>query len=189
MEYSLGPIVPFFFLFILAYLLTRNQGSLEYLVERRKNASTNLPNRIRRYNMLLLVILVAAVFVLFLLQDFIGAGIEQLLHLLRSLLAGLVQLYLWLVGLFSSEDTETVIGEESMMESQPITAESPSGSVFWDVLTVLLIAAGAVLLIRFLPNILRWIGRLLRSAYLKLVELAYGVQPGPDRSLFLPGRG
>ena len=171
LDYSLGPILPFFFIFVLVYLLTRNQGSLEYLVERRKNASTNLPNRIRRYNVLLLVLLIAAIFVLFLFHDWIGAGIMQLLYLCRGLLSGLVRIYSWLVSLFSRGETDhNIYGEEGeMFDYESVEATS---SVFWDILTILAIALAVFLLIRYLPSIVRWIGRLVRSCYLKLVALA-----------------
>lgn len=171
LDYSLGPVLPFFFLFVLSYVLIRNQGSLEYLVERRKNAATNLPNKIRRYNALLLGILIGAIFVIFLFHDWIGAGMGQLLLLLKGALSGLARVYAWLVSLFSRGETDkNIYGEEGEMFDYSSVEATPS--VFWDIVTVLTIALVAFLIIRYLPNILRWIGRFFRACYLKLVELA-----------------
>ncbi len=74
------------------YLLVSNQSNIDYMMQRRRHALSHLPEKIRRYNILLVGGIFVLLLALFLLKDWIILGIAGLGELLRRALVYLLNM-------------------------------------------------------------------------------------------------
>lgn len=130
-----------------AYGVSRNQGNLDFLMERRGHSFSHLPARIRYYNIRLLAVILAGMAVFFLLCFPIASLVQSFFELIRQLIASIPK------------------GEsyyENGVLYAPVATPAPEGEIpagssspWWNILTILIIAGLLVLLIRNGKKILR----------------------------------
>ena len=142
--------VPVFILLFAAatviYLVQANQSNIDYLMARRKHPLSQLPEKIRRYNLFLTGGMVIFLFLLFLLKDWLAAALGWLGELLRK---GIV--YLLSLMDNKTEYTPPSSGNQLPPELEQITQEA-SGSnpiaqaIFYIVVSIILV--GVIIIYR-----------------------------------------
>lgn len=125
--------------------LSCNQAQIDFLMQRRGHRMDQLPSKIRRYNLALVLVVLLAILVCLLFYRPLGAAIAFVLDLVRQLAVLILQGLLYLSSLFSSSD-ESSTGEEMQDPSDffPSQGEEQAGP---DWVTPLLLLAAAALLI------------------------------------------
>lgn len=127
-------------IFAAAYGVSRNQGNLDFLMERRGHSFSHLPARIRYYNIRLLAIILAGTAVFFLLCFPISSLVNGFFDLIRQ----------WIASIPKGD----TYYENGVLYAPVQTPESemelPAGnsSPLWNILTVLIIVGLVVVLIR-----------------------------------------
>lgn len=162
------PTVPYVVCLLLmasGYGLSLNQGNLDRLMERRGHSFSQLPERIRRYNVRLLALVLVGILILAL---FAGPLAQVGWGLLELAWRGISLFFGWLSSFFA---TSSEPGEETDTPMSPLLDESASG--IWNVsvfllgilvlvLAVILITKGGRALLRRLGRaLLEWLRRLL----------------------------
>lgn len=130
-----------------AYGISRNQGNLDFLMERRGHSFSHLPARIRYYNIRLLGMILAGTAIFFLLCFPISFLAQEFFDLIRQLIESL------------PKDEKPYYYENGVLYA-PVSTPSPEmpeseGSPWWNLLSILIIAVLLVLLIRNGKKILR----------------------------------
>lgn len=164
--FSTVPYVVCLLLMASGYGLSLNQGNLDRLMERRGHSFSQLPERIRRYNVRLLALVLVGILILAL---FAGPLAQVGWGLLELAWRGISLFFGWLSSFFA---TSSEPGEETDTPMSPLLDESASG--IWNVsvfllgilvlvLAVILITKGGRALLRRLGRaLLEWLRRLLR---------------------------
>lgn len=142
-----------------AYGLSRNQGNLDFLMERRGHSFSHLPARIRYYNIRLLIIILAGTILVFFLCFPMSALVKQFFSLLRY--------WISMISFGTSEEEEEIFLPSDDVSRPEPTESSPGASLFWNILSILIIIGVLILLIRngkkILQAILNAFQRLLSS--------------------------
>lgn len=123
-----------------AYGLSRNQGNLDFLMERRGHSFSHLPARIRYYNIRLLATILVGTVLIFFLCFPMSALVRQFFSLLRY--------WISMISFGTSQEEEELFLPSDDV-SQPEPPESSGGaSLFWNILSILIIIGVLILLIR-----------------------------------------
>ncbi len=111
-------IVVVFLIFVSVYAISKSQGTLDYVMDRRGHKMSALPGNIRRYNLLLVCVLIAVLAVAFLFRRPIGAFLvvlkDGLMFAVKCILAFLIYLMTLFGG--SSEGESTSSGASGEMD-------------------------------------------------------------------------
>lgn len=159
-----------FLLTLGVYLLAKNQGNIDYLMERRKHKMEFLPPKIRRYNSRLICLILALVLIGFFLR---GPLSRMLTAGLQGLGAGLVALIKWLIALWGDQTEEAP--PPAQQQPKPPMEEAAGGNPIWDLIFYLL-AAGM-----FLWLIIRYrkqIGKAIALFFYRLREFLHSLFSG-----------
>lgn len=106
------------FLFLAVYEVSKNQSQIDYMMARRGHRMDQLPAKIRRYNLLLVCLVLAVILACFLFYRPLGSLLAMAGELLRQLLMLLIRFFLFLASLFQTE-------EEPLEEAAPEAPSSP----------------------------------------------------------------
>lgn len=119
-----------------AYGAGLNQGNLDLMMERRGHDFSQLPPKIRRYNIRLLCMIFAAICLLLILQQPILYGMQIFGEGLRNILV-------WLVHLLTMQESAEPESEtpESVNQSPQGLPEAGEGSPWWNLLGILFLIA------------------------------------------------
>ena len=126
--------------FAAAYGLSRNQGNLDFLMERRGHSFSHLPARIRYYNIRLLVVILAGTILMFFLCFPMAALVREFFSLLRYLIS--------FISFGSSEEEEEIFLPSDDVSRPEPTESSEGAALFWNILSILIIIGILILLIR-----------------------------------------
>ena len=160
-----APYVVCLLLMASGYGLSLNQGNLDRLMERRGHSFSQLPERIRWYNVRLLALVLVGILILALFAGPLAQAGRGALSLIGQ---GISFFFSWLSSFFA---TSSEPGEETDTPMSPLLDESASG--IWNVsvfllgililvLAVILITKGGRALLRRLGRaLLEWLRRLL----------------------------
>lgn len=168
-------IPSFVILFLLGtaiYLIQSNQSNIDYLMERRRHPLSQLPEKIRRYNLFLVGGIFAALLLLFLLKDWIILFFGWVGELLRR---GV----LFLFGLMKGNPFEEAPLEGSTAPQGGQQLAMPEGEANPVVQAILSVAAAALflfLIIRYrqeLAALFRNLYRRIRDAVSRLMHRDY----------------
>lgn len=175
LEYDYNGFVGVFLLVIILFLIMRNQGNIDYLMERRHHKLSHLPKRIRYYNMALLSGILAILIAVFCLRH----QLTQLLLLVKdglvSIAAAVWRFLMWLASLFASDE---------LAPAEPQEPEMPGGmgdpvqdGMDWTFLFILILLAA---LFCFRKKIWRAFCSLVRK--IRQVLLGFFRRTGMERS-------
>lgn len=144
--------------------LSCNQAQIDFLMQRRGHRMDQLPSKIRRYNLTLVLAVLAIILLCLLFYRPLGTAIAFVLDLVRQLAVLILQGILYLASLFSPSE-EISSGEEMQEPSDflPPQSEEPAGPDW--VTPLLLLAAVALLIWKH-----RVIGNAIRQVLLALIQ-------------------
>lgn len=152
-SYSLSPFTVIFFMEILIFAVTRNQGNIDYLMERRQHNLSHLPKKIRYYNLSLLCVLAALTGLFYLFREQIIWIMKKILLGIRSGIILFIEFLRYLAELLSSDGE---LGEEAVQPQQGSGDMSAADNVSlgWIVILILIIV-----IIANRKSICNWLGR------------------------------
>lgn len=122
--------------------LAGNQAQIDFLMRRRGHRMDQLPNRIRRYNLALVLLILAVILAGLLFYRPIGTVLLFLGELLRQAAALVLRGILYLMSLFSSDEStgeDSAMGQQEMM---PLDGENTGGNSDWILVILLLLIVG-----------------------------------------------
>lgn len=166
--YQVELFVLVFLIETLFYLLIQNQANIEYLMERRKHRLEYLPQKIRYYNILLLLVVFALILLLFLAKDWIVDLLELLKQAGRQLAAAFLAFLSFLSDLFRSDSVPPAT-EQGELGAAPPGSNSAEERYEW--LLVFVIIAAVVFLVIYRKVILNWLGKCFKSFLALLKKL------------------
>ena len=160
------------FAFFAVYAAICNQAQIDELMRRRGHRMDQLPARIRRYNLLLIVLCIAVALALLVFYRPLAAGIRTIWDIAASLILWLARaIQALLEALFHQED----LPQEQLPQGENSSffpAEEAQSSLFWNILWVLIAVGAVVLLVRnrhaiasALRQLFARIGRALRQLF------------------------
>lgn len=154
------PIVLYDDLFIFTFLpaifcffISRNQGNIDYLMERRRHDLAHLPKKIRRYNVFLLCGLFVCLLVLFAFREPLIEFLWDVLRALRSVLYVIITFFLWLL---SKLPGGRAVEEPADQEMGGMGEESIEAGIAID-WTILAVIGLALLFFVYRRQILSWL--------------------------------
>ena len=160
------------FAFFAVYAAICNQAQIDELMRRRGHRMDQLPARIRRYNLLLIVLCIAVALALLVFYRPLAAGIRTIWDIAASLILWLARaIQALLEALFHQED----LPQEQLPQGENSSffpAEEAQSSLFWNIPWVLIAVGAVVLLVRnrhaiasALRQLFARIGRALRQLF------------------------
>ena len=136
------------FAFFAVYAAICNQAQIDELMRRRGHRMDQLPARIRRYNLLLIVLCIAVALALLVFYRPLAAGIRTIWDIAASLI-------LWLAHAIQALMEALLHQDELPQEQLPqgedssfFPTEEAQGSPLWNILWVLIAVGAVVLLVR-----------------------------------------
>jgi hypothetical protein len=143
-NYSIDLVVVVFLIFISVYAISKSQGTLDFVMDRRGHKMSALPSNIRNYNLLLVCILLALLVLAFIFRGPIGAFIVLLKDGLLFVVKCLIALFFWLMSLFySSSGEEASNGGTGELDLSQL--DQGSGSIpDLTILILILVVAGLI---------------------------------------------
>ena len=160
--------LPFCLMVVMALILL-NQGNIDSMMERRRHNKASLPGRIRVYNLIMVVGMLAVIFAALLFGNQIFAALVWTAKKLLLLIVYIVMAILWLLGRGRQDD------EAGGGEGKPDTAiyeqlaKGATSNPWWNILYILLIALAVYLLVSNRKAIFRsirdWFSRIGAAIY------------------------
>lgn len=149
--YSLSSLLFIFFLFTGIYAVVNNQGNIDALMKRGEHHLEQLPQKIRRYNLFLILILFGMIICCFLFRNYIGKGISFVASAIWKVVSLIFEMIGWLANLLlKSESSPTGQGEI------PEIFLSANTESYFDWLTPFLLTVGLVLILWNIKKIIRF---------------------------------
>ncbi|MGI5958880.1 MAG: hypothetical protein ACOX60_05640 [Massiliimalia sp.] len=155
----------FYLAMILCYVVIRNQANLDYMLERRRHKLEHLPQKVRWYNMVLVLVVFIVVVLGFCFRGELAKGLRWLGGLVLGGIRGIIQFIQWLGSLFPDSEGESMASGE--VDFSGLTeGETRSGLPAEFYLFLMLIAVLVVIIWKR-----RQIGAFLRRLFLRVMEL------------------
>ncbi len=132
--FSINGMTVAFFIALCSYILLKNQGHLDRLMERRQHDVKRLPLALRRYNLLLSLSLVGLILFCYLFRHWLSILVLWIGELLRQLVSFLLQIIFWFFNLFRSNETAPASGGGASDGAMPL---SESINIPWLVFVVI----------------------------------------------------
>ena len=134
------------FVFLSIHEAAANQAQIDFLMQRRSHRMDQLPSRIRRYNLTLVVLILAVILCGLLFYRQVGAGLSFLLETLRQLVSLIFRFFTFLYSLIpKSEGTEEEIPAAEQGDFPFPAEETQTANTDW--ITYLLIAGFIALIV------------------------------------------
>ncbi len=160
------------------YGVIRNQYQIDYMMERRRHRLKDLPQKIRSYNLKLLIVILVVVLIGFGLRSWIVMEINWVLLFLRDCLLALMQLIGWLFRFGEEETTIEPPADDQGVFSMPAAEE---GTTFpFQIIFIIVIVA---LLIYYRKFIIDWVSERLQRLIEVIREQIYRVPINRKREI------
>ena len=144
---------------VFCFFVSRNQGNIDYLMERRRHDLAPLPKKIRRYNLLLLCGVFLVLLLLFVFRAQLTALLWSLVEGLKQLAAALVSFFIWLMTLLSGGSKQVSTPDELPDSAGPGELEA-GVAIDWTVFAVLGIA---LLIVVYRRQLFHWLQEKIRQ--------------------------
>lgn len=107
---------------VFCYLVSRNQANLSYLMERRRLDLSLLPQKIRRYNLCLLLVLFLLLIALYLCRGWLAILLWRVVEWFRAAGKWILRAILWLINRLANGGTVTESAGDDLpqMETAPL---------------------------------------------------------------------
>lgn len=152
--YSVEQFIGVFLCISALFGLTNNQSNIDFLMQRRQHKFENLPQKIRFYNIKLMLVIFGIILFCFILRNWIVTGIYWILDALREIIRFIFYLINLIASLFQTESLDEEPVAEAAQQLLPVE-KIENNSFDW--LTLLFIVALIVLLFNKRKQILRFI--------------------------------
>lgn len=161
-------LTPLFLCFVLIYGMVGNQSNLDDLMNRRKHTMSDLPTKIRQYNMILMGSICGIILLAYIFREPLGVVFGKITAAFLNVGLILGQLLVMLISLPATGNNTDVAPPVEDITPPVLGAPGEESSLPLDQigLVIFLIIAAAVLILRW-RSILEWIlglGRRLRNA-------------------------
>ena len=138
-EGSYLPLALMLFAVLAIHELACNQAQIDFLMQRRGHRMDQLPSRIRRYNLALVLLILLVILCGLLFYRPIGSALLLIGEVLRQAVILLLRGIGWLMSLFTFEESS---GEEAVMEPQemfPMEGEESGANSDWVIVVLFLL--------------------------------------------------
>ncbi len=144
-SFSALPLSLFYFVFICIHFVTKNQGNIDYLMERRQHKLEHLPKPIRYYNLSLVSGLLLVILAGFLIRNPLGRAAAFVIDVVKTVVFYLIAGFVYLVNrMLTKVEIEQPEGGSQGNLGLFAPPDDSGGSISWEYI-ILAIALAAVI--------------------------------------------